>query len=72
MYRRTKVITLISVGALISLALSGCGAAPDASPSNSPAASTFLPCAVSDLTGFNDKDFNELTYDGVKAAADAA
>ncbi|MBB5633359.1 basic membrane protein A [Cryobacterium mesophilum] len=70
MQRRTTVTTLISVGVLVALAVSGCGAAPDSSPSTSPAASNFLPCAVSDLTGFKDKDFNELTYNGVKAAAD--
>lgn len=70
MQRRTTVTTLISVGVLLSLAVSGCGAAPASPPSDTPAASNFLPCAVSDLTGFKDKDFNELTYNGVKAAAD--
>lgn len=70
MQRSTKVTSLTAMGALAALLLSGCGSAPDpAAPSDS-GASDFVPCAVSDLTGFDDNDFNELTYDGVKAAAE--
>lgn len=69
MQRSTKVTSLISMGALAALVLSGCGAAPENTDPTG-AASDFLPCAVSDLTGFDDKDFNELTYNGVKAAAE--
>ncbi len=70
MQRGTKVTTLISAGALVALVLNGCAAAPEDTTTGEPAVSDFLPCAVSDLTGFKDKDFNELTYNGVKAAAD--
>ncbi|HEU4849156.1 MAG TPA: BMP family ABC transporter substrate-binding protein [Terrimesophilobacter sp.] len=70
MRRGTTVTTLVSVGALVALALSGCEGAPAASPSGEPGANDFLACAVSDLTGFKDKDFNELTYNGVQAAVD--
>ncbi|CAN5240419.1 BMP family ABC transporter substrate-binding protein [soil metagenome] len=70
MHKSTKVISLVSMGAFAALVLSGCGAAPEPAESGGPVASDFLPCAVSDLTGFDDKDFNELTYDGVKAAAE--
>ena len=70
MQRSTAVTSLVAMGAFAALVLSGCGAAPDAANSADPTASDFLPCAVSDLTGFDDNDFNELTYDGVKAAAD--
>lgn len=70
MKRSTKVTTLIATGALTALVLSGCGAAPDSTGPSGGAAGDFVPCAVSDLTGFKDKDFNELTYNGVKEAAD--
>lgn len=64
-----RITASISLAALAALTLSACGAAP-ADPGDGGTASDFLPCAVSDLTGFDDKDFNELTYNGVKAAAD--
>lgn len=70
MQRRTTVTSLITTGALAALILSGCGAAPEPTPTDGPAASDFLPCAVSDLTGFDDKDFNELTYNGLVEAAE--
>ncbi|MCU1441605.1 MAG: rane protein [Rhodoglobus sp.] len=71
MQRSTTVTSLVAMGAFAALVLSGCGAAPEESEPTDSAASDFLPCAVSDLTGFDDNDFNELTYNGVKAAADA-
>ena len=55
--------------------LAGCGSAPDESTGGSDggsttAASDFLPCIVSDAGGFDDKSFNQLSYEGVKQAAD--
>ena len=35
-----------------------------------PAALDFLPCIVSDAGGFDDKSFNQLSYEGVEQAAD--
>ncbi|MGO4105444.1 BMP family ABC transporter substrate-binding protein [Leifsonia sp. YAF41] len=69
MQRSRTVTSLLSMGALAALVLSGCASAPATPASTDAATSDFLPCAVSDLTGFNDNDFNELTLDGVKAAA---
>lgn len=69
MQRSTTVTSFLAMGALTALVLSGCGSAPAATSTTDAAASNFLPCAVSDLTGFNDNDFNELTLDGVKEAA---
>jgi len=69
MQRSTRVISLVAIGAFAALVLSGCGAAPNAAQTGGATASNFLPCAVSDLTGFDDHDFNELTLDGMKAAA---
>lgn len=65
-----------SVAALLATALlAGCGSAPDESSGGSDggsttAASDFLPCIVSDAGGFDDKSFNQLSYEGVKQAAD--
>jgi basic membrane protein A len=64
---------------LATAALAGCGDAPDSSASGgdggtggeeTPAALDFLPCIVSDAGGFDDKSFNQLSYEGVEQAAD--
>ena len=63
------------VALLAATALTACGSSPDDSsdggdtPATS-AASDFLPCIVSDAGGFDDKSFNQLSYEGVKQAAD--
>ena len=69
-------IAVVSAGLL----LAGCGAAPEetapadgtneASTPAEGAASDFLPCIVSDAGGFDDKSFNQLSYEGVQEAAD--
>ncbi len=53
-------------------ALAACGNAPDENKpgSGGTKASDFLPCIVSDAGGFDDKSFNQLSYEGVKQAAD--
>src|SRR4051812_30106499 len=53
---------------LASAALSACGDAPEKNSSNA-AKTDFLPCIVSDAGGFDDKSFNQLSYEGVKEAA---
>ena len=68
MMRRTRPTLLIALGST-SLLLGGCAAAPASGDGAAVRDSDFLPCAVSDLTGFDDRDFNQLTYEGVKAAA---
>jgi len=51
--------------------LAACAPAPTASNSTSgAAASDFLPCIVSDFGGFQDKSFNQSSYEGITAAAD--
>jgi basic membrane protein A and related proteins len=53
--------------------LTACGDEPDESnddTGSSTAASDFLPCIVSDAGGFDDKSFNQLSYEGVEQAAD--
>lgn len=61
-------------------ALAACGDAPEESsgsdtPAGSDSSSTaepidFLPCIVSDAGGFDDKSFNQLSYEGLVQAAD--
>lgn len=57
------------------LALAACGSAPEETEETSSAgeegASTdYKPCIVSDAGGFDDRSFNQLSYEGVKMAAD--
>lgn len=56
--------------------LAACAAPPATTPETSgestPVASEFLPCMVSDAGGFDDKSFNQLGADGIRAAAAAA
>ncbi|WP_460807288.1 BMP family lipoprotein [Nocardioides salsibiostraticola] len=58
----------------VSTALSACGSAPDeessTDPSGSSATSDFLPCIVSDAGGFDDKSFNQLSFEGANKAAE--
>jgi basic membrane protein A len=70
MQRSKSVTSLLALGALTTLVLAGCSAPPTEASASNPGTSDFKPCAVSDLTGFNDNDFNEFTFDGVKAAAE--
>jgi basic membrane protein A len=60
-------LALIGTSALL---LSGCAAAPEGTtgPSDG-AALDFLPCIVSDAGGFDDKSFNQLSYEGLNKAA---
>ncbi|MET1020197.1 MAG: BMP family ABC transporter substrate-binding protein [Microterricola sp.] len=68
--RRNHLATIgLAIGAAGTLLLAGC-AAPPAADGAPDTASAFVPCVVSDLTGFDDKDFNQLSYEGVVAAAD--
>ncbi|HTL40106.1 MAG TPA: BMP family ABC transporter substrate-binding protein [Pseudolysinimonas sp.] len=62
-----RITASIALAALAAVTLSACGAPP--AESDNGAKTDFLPCAVSDLTGFDDNDFNELTYNGLKEAA---
>ena len=64
----TKRIGLGAIAALGTVAvLTACGTAP--TPATTAAKSTFLPCVVGDVGGFNDHSFNQLSLQGVEAAA---
>ena len=74
--RMRKAVASGITGLLAMAALAACGNAPDSSAAPSggdkttAAASDFLPCIVSDAGGFDDKSFNQLSYEGVQQAAD--
>jgi basic membrane protein A and related proteins len=58
---------------LAAAALTACGDAPEESDTDTGSETTtsdFLPCVVSDAGGFNDKSFNQLSYEGVEQAAE--
>ncbi|RIX26552.1 BMP family lipoprotein [Amnibacterium setariae] len=75
----TSLSKRIGVGAAASIGvialLTGCGTAPSATSSSgaassgAAASSSYLPCIVSDQGGFDDRSFNQLGLEGVKAAA---
>ena len=74
----TSLTKRIGTGAAATLGvvvlLTGCGTAPSATSSSgtassAAASSSYLPCIVSDQGGFDDRSFNELGLNGVKAAA---
>ena len=46
------------------------GGRGDGGETTAAAALDFLPCIVSDAGGFDDKSFNQLSYEGVQQAAD--
>lgn len=61
------------VALLASATLAACGDAPEEDNNGGggeATASDFLPCIVSDAGGFDDKSFNQLSYEGAKQAAD--
>lgn len=57
--------SLLGVSALL---LTACGSAPEESSTASGENSDYKACMVSDFGGFDDKSFNQNTYDGLKAA----
>lgn len=62
----------IALGA--SLLLAGCAAAPEAPNESDPAAEPTVdisPCIVSDSGGFDDRSFNQLGAEGLRAAAES-
>lgn len=69
---RTRKLAAVTAAAGLLVALSGCGAPPEAGPTGGtgPADADFLPCLVSDDGGFNDRSFNESALNGMKKAAD--
>ncbi len=68
-----KIIRVAAMGGAVALALTACGSAPEASEpaaSGGSAASDFKGCIVSDAGGFDDKSFNQLSYEGAKEATE--
>jgi basic membrane protein A len=67
--RKAAFSGLATMGVLALLA--GCAQAPASNDSSgNAAAADFLPCIVSDFGGFDDKSFNQSSYDGMTKASD--
>lgn len=64
-WKRTSAAIAVALTASASLA--ACGDAPEEKAGEK---SDFLPCILSDAGGFDDKSFNQLSYEGVKEAAE--
>ncbi|QYJ02496.1 BMP family ABC transporter substrate-binding protein [Nocardioides panacisoli] len=69
MKKTTRSAAAGTVALLAATALVACGEAPEES-GDSGASTDFLPCIVSDSGGFDDKSFNQLSFEGVQSAAD--
>src|SRR5690242_21582934 len=78
---KTRRAVASGITALVTMAaLAACGDAPDSSSPDAggtsgggettAATSDYLPCIDSDACGFDDHSFNQLSYEGVKQAAD--
>ncbi|HEY0119990.1 MAG TPA: BMP family ABC transporter substrate-binding protein [Cellulomonas sp.] len=78
-----KILSMAAIGTVAALALAACGSAPTTTPSagassggtETTAAATpsatpinFKACIVSDAGGFDDKSFNQLSFEGVQKA----
>lgn len=65
-----KLIGATAAAGLV-IGLAACGQAPEKTEGGTATeASSFVPCIVSDAGGFDDRSFNQLSYEGVKQAAD--
>ncbi|MDR1393151.1 MAG: BMP family ABC transporter substrate-binding protein [Bifidobacteriaceae bacterium] len=72
-----KIYSVVAVAATAALVLAGCGqpepttgdtAGPSNTATGETATSDFQACMVSDAGGFDDKSFNQSTYEGLKRA----
>src|SRR5215210_1634134 len=75
MMRMRRAVASGLTALLATAVLAACGDAPDSSSADdgggdAPAASDFQPCIVSDAGGFDDKSFNQLSFEGAQQAAD--
>lgn len=71
-----RIIQVTAVVGALTMTLAACGSAPEPASTTTDAASTptaaaidFKACIVSDAGGFDDKSFNQLSYEGTKKAA---
>ncbi|MGH8964057.1 MAG: BMP family lipoprotein [Actinomycetes bacterium] len=69
-----RAIQLTALAGVAALALAACAEAPEESGGESSATASavegFKPCIVSDQGGFDDKSFNQLSFEGAQKAAE--
>ena len=68
MAMRSRFAATGSILGISALLLASCGAAPEASSDSSAKKSDHVACVVSDEGGFDDKSFNQNSYEGLVAA----
>ncbi|WP_308014420.1 MULTISPECIES: BMP family ABC transporter substrate-binding protein [unclassified Rhodococcus (in: high G+C Gram-positive bacteria)] len=61
-------LSTVAVASAFTL-VTACGSAPEDSASGGSDSGDFTPCMVSDSGGFDDKSFNQLSYEGLQTAA---
>ncbi|GGG42635.1 BMP family ABC transporter substrate-binding protein [Kocuria dechangensis] len=72
--RTSRGSRALSAAALLgasTLVLAGCGAAPEEGGEATAEATDFAGCIVSDSGGFQDRSFNQNSYEGLQAAAES-
>lgn len=68
--KKRALAALVATG--VAVALAGCAAAPEETDGGTAGGAEtidFLPCIVSDQGGFDDKSFNQLSFEGMEEAA---
>ncbi|MDR0990422.1 MAG: BMP family ABC transporter substrate-binding protein [Propionibacteriaceae bacterium] len=64
-----QAMTIVTTGALVLVGLVGCAQSePSSSPTSQSSSSDFKACMVADQGGFNDKSFNQSSYEGLQKA----
>jgi basic membrane protein A and related proteins len=69
--RGTRPLSAAALLGASALVLAGCGAAPEEGGEAQEQATDFTGCIVSDEGGFQDRSFNQSSYEGLQAAADS-
>jgi basic membrane protein A and related proteins len=68
-----RAIQLTALAGAAALTLAACGSAPEETPEEETGATTasdFVPCILSDEGGFDDKSFNQQSFEGAERAAE--
>ena len=69
--RGRRILTVPALLGAAGLVLAGCGAAPEEGGGAQEEATDFTGCIVSDSGGFQDRSFNQKSYEGLQAAQES-
>ena len=68
--RYSRALSAIALTGAAGLVLAGCGQAPEESNGGNSQAKDFKGCIVSDDGGFQDRSFNQASFEGLQAVKD--